>query len=119
MNKKGQTLILFVILIPIFFLFCAIVVDTGIVVDKKIELKEITKEGIELGLNNKEEEIKNLFLKNKIDVTNLKVNTENNRVEIENEIDVDSVFGSLIGIKTYKIKVYLKGYYQDKKIIYE
>ena len=40
MNKHGQTLILFVILIPIILLLLAFVVDIGLVITNKIKTKE-------------------------------------------------------------------------------
>ncbi len=63
MNKHGQTLILFVILIPIILILMALVVDTGLVLAKKIQVKEITKEVIEECLNSNDEKIKEQFKK--------------------------------------------------------
>ena len=46
MNKHGQTLILFVILIPIILLLLAFVVDLGLVITNKIKTEEVTKQVI-------------------------------------------------------------------------
>ena len=43
MNKHGQTLILFVILIPILLGLAAFVIDVGFMVSKRVELKEVSK----------------------------------------------------------------------------
>lgn len=43
MNKKGQTLVLFVIMIPILLGLGAFVVDVSLVISKNTELKEVSK----------------------------------------------------------------------------
>ena len=78
MNKHGQTLIIFIILIPMFLGILALVIDIGLVVSKKIELKETTKtivkENIK-NLNNKNfnKQISDLLEKNNIETKNLKI----------------------------------------------
>lgn len=121
MNKHGQTLILFVILIPILLLFAALIIDTGIVISKKVHMLEITKEGIKEVLNNNLDilSIKELLIENKIDTTKLEINTYDKRIEVKNEIEADSFFASMIGIKTYQIKIDVIGYRDNNKIIFE
>ena len=69
MNKKGQTLILFVILIPILLGLLAFVVDVGFIVSKTVQLKEVTKMILENTYEDASlEEIKDLFLENDIPV---------------------------------------------------
>lgn len=121
MNKRGQTLALFIIFIPIFIGLAALVMDTGLVISKKAHLKEVTKTAINAYFNKKmdEEKIKDLLIKNEISVDNLVLEIENNKIMINNEIDVDSIFGGLIGIKEYKIKLKLTGYQDNGKIIIE
>ena len=118
-NKKGQTLILFVFLLPLIIGIMAFVVDIGLIMSKTTNLKEVTKliihEGIEKDLT--EEEIHNLFVKNKIDIDNLKLNVANKEIEVNNKIEINSIFGSIIGIKKYEIKVNLKGYINNNKIV--
>ena len=43
MNNKGQTLIAFVIILPIFILFLAFIVDTGLLLKEKSKLNGSTK----------------------------------------------------------------------------
>ena len=47
MNNKGQTLIIFVILIPILILVAALVVDTGLMTFEKERYRGIIENGIE------------------------------------------------------------------------
>ena len=123
-NKHGQTLILFVILIPIMVLLCAFVIDTGLVIAEKHHLKEVTKtiikeEFLNISDDNINNKINELFLKNEIDVSKLKINIAENKLEIKNEIAVASIFGNIIGIKSYKIKFDLMGYMNNDKLILE
>ena len=120
-NKKGQTLILMVILIPLMVGVMALVVDVGYLSLEKVHLKEVVKSVIEQELNKGigdtkiEEELK----RNKIDITNLEIKEIDNKLNIKNEIDIDSIFGAIIGIKEYKIKVDITGYKENNKIKFE
>lgn len=124
MNKHGQTLIIFIILIPIFLSILALVIDVGLVISKKSELKEITKTVIketikDLKNDNLNEQIINLFAKNNIEVDNLRIETNEESITIKNEIEIDSIFGNILGFKKYKIKSDIKGTIKENKIIYE
>lgn len=124
MNKHGQTLIIFIILIPIFLGILALVIDVGLVISKKSELKEITKTVIketikDLKNDNLNEQIINLFAKNNIEVDNLRIETNEESITIKNEIEIDSIFGNILGFKKYKIKSDIKGTIKENKIIYE
>ena len=106
MNKHGQTLIAFVLLVPIFLIFLAFVVDTGLILKEKTKgvsttktiLKNIYKEPTE-------EKIKDLYQKNNISIENLEIKLEENSISITNEYEIDSIFGNIIGIKNYTIKI--------------
>ncbi len=120
LNKNGQTLILFIILIPLMLIVMAFVVDIGLVTSEQVHLKEVTKMAIKdniVSLN--KENIKELMLKNDIDTSNLKIDTTNNMLIISNEIKIESTFGKIIGINNYKIKIKAKGYQSGEKVIIE
>jgi len=119
MNKHGQTLILFVILIPVILILLAVIVDTGYVYSKKVHVKEVTKQVIKECIDKDDEEIKDLFLKNKIDIHHLKIIRKEEKVEIQNSLTVESIFGSIIGIKKYDIKIDIIGYQQNGKVLFE
>lgn len=92
MNKKGQTLIMFVILLPLLIGVCAFVIDIGLITYEKNKLQNIIR-SVEI---------------NKVD-KNLKINgiKEYRKKEKGNCVNItyykDSVFGRIVGIKTYKI----------------
>lgn len=120
MNKRGQTLILFVILIPILLGLCALVIDVGLIVSKSVELKEVSKSIIRHSyLDTSEEEIREMFLENDIPVNNLVIEIDEFRIHIQNEYKIDSIFGKIIGIQEYEINVDLTGTWNDEEVIIE
>lgn len=121
LNKHGQTLVLFIILIPILLLLAAFVIDMGVILTNKMQLKEVTKLAIKENVDNPDDinKIKKIFEINEIDISNLKINVIDNKINIKNEIEVKSIFGSVIGILNYKIKIDITGYKSNDKIIIE
>lgn len=97
-------------LIPIVLLFLAFVVDTGLILKEKTRanstmrtiLKTTYKNALEL---NYQEQVRNLVEKNNIPTKDLKINVKENQITITNEYEIDSIFGSIIGLKKYKIKI--------------
>jgi len=63
--------------------------------------------------------IKKILEINKVDVNNLEINIIDNKINIKNEISVKSIFGSVVGILDYKIKINITGYKSNDKIIIE
>lgn len=116
MNKHGGTLILFIILIPIIIIFMAFVVDLGLAKSRKIKLVETTKEIIKNNFNNDDAKIIEVFNKNGIAV-NLK--RDNNKINIKIKEDIKSIFGNIIGIKSYKIKVNITGFKNQEEFNFE
>lgn len=123
LNKKGQTLILFVIMIPIILGIAALVIDVGVIFANKSHLKEVTKTAIRENISNIDNDtdtkIKNILIKNEVNVDNLEIKISDNKINVKNEISIDSIFGSIIGIKNYKIIEDITGYKENEKIIIE
>ena len=116
MNSKGQTLIAFIIFIPIIIIIAAILVDSGLIVKEKNKLQSITEMiAGEIDISKEEKEIDSLirilYKENDIDTSNLKVNVSDNSLEIDIRCKIDSIFGSIIGKKTYEIKGYIYSFY--------
>lgn len=92
MNKKGQSLVLFIIMIPIIFIIFMYVYDYGNYLQNKTKLNDIAvetaKEVLSSNEPNKEEETKKLFKRNNIDTTNLKVTYQDNILKITNKIKI-------------------------------
>lgn len=118
-NKKGQTLILFVILIPLILALGALVTDITYISEAQNKLTNTTSIIIEEALNKNlsDNDIKKLYEKNQIDTSNLKITRTPNKINIKLQDTKPSIFGGIIGIKEYKVKVNMFGTNKDNKII--
>ena len=124
MNNKGQTLILFVIMIPILILLLAFVVDTGLILTEHTKLnstiKSVLKTTYETRLDgNYHEKVNNLIQKNNLPTENLQIEVSENSIKIKNEYAKESIFGKIIGIKEYKIKSVLKIKNENNTLVIE
>jgi Flp pilus assembly protein TadG len=121
LNNKGQTLILFVILIPIVLVLMALVIDTSYLYKEKTKLESTTKTIIKNNYDKKDSDdidkiITDLYQKNNIETNNLSISVLDNSLAIKNYYSIDSIFGNIIGIKKYDIKVSLKGIKNNDEI---
>jgi len=118
MNNRGQTLILFVILIPIILTMLAIVVDVGVLVLEFQKTRGIVDDGIhEYFETLDEEKIRTLLELNDVPLDNFEIEISQNQVEVSLYYSIDSIFGKLINIKSYDIKVHREGILQDETVL--
>lgn len=122
MNKKGQVLILFVLLIPVFLMLLAFVIDIGFlyIEDKKIESS--IKESIQYGLEN----IDNIDIQSKIDelitkninnALSIQVHIDNGYIYVSVEKKYQGMFKSLFKNNIYVMNNSYYGYIEDNKLI--
>ena len=109
MNNHGQSLVLFIIIIPLVLLLLAVIVDLGLITTQKVKLNEVTREILKevITKENYEDLIKRLYQEN---------NIATSKLEIKKDDSIESIFGKIIGLKSYPIKVDLKAYYVDNKL---
>ena len=120
MNKHGQSLVLFVIFIPLLLGLCALVVDMGLVISKRVQLEEVSKTIIETIMEEPSEEaIQALFIENDIPVEHLEVQIDDGRIHLSNSYEIDSIFGVIIGLTHYEIQVDLTGSLMENKVVFE
>ena len=121
LNNHGQTLIMFVILLPIMLVLLALVVDISYMYREKNKLENTTKTIIkELYYHKQDDDIKNkvvnLYKKNKINIDNVTIKITDDYFIVNNNYEIDSIFGKIIGLKKYKVKVSFKGYMIEDQI---
>lgn len=114
MNNKGQTLILFVLIVPVLLLLLAFVVDTGLLLKERTKINSITRTILKTTFENRfdenyNEKVVSLFEKNNLPTNNIIITKEEDKVLIVVEYDKESIFGKIIGIQSYKIKSVLSG----------
>lgn len=114
MNKNGQTLILFVLLLPMLILLLAFVIDTGIVLQEKTRVNSLVKTILKTTYEeyleeNYQEKVLELLNKNNIPVEKIDLKITVEEIKIQIEYQKESIFGKIIGISNYKIKSSIKG----------
>ena len=121
LNNKGQVLVMFVLLIPIFLLILVLVVDISNLYIKKDELNNINYLVIDSILDKKinDLEIKNLILKNDKDIIINYININDEVIEISLEKEYNGIFSHLVNMDIYNIKSNYKGYKKENKKIIE
>ena len=119
MNNKGQTLVLFVLILPIIVFIMLLVIDVSNMVITKQELNNINKMVLNYGLDIIEEE----NIENKLeDMINKNISTNEHTIKIDDgtiEIDLKKeIKGIITKKKIYEVKSVYKGYIkEDEKVI--
>ncbi len=109
MNHKGQTLVLFIFLIPLFVMILALIVDIGLITNANIKYESIAKESLKVIKSKSLEAGQNYLEKNGLTKDNYEIITKNNEIEVRINNKVDSIFGTIINIKEYEINIVEKG----------
>ena len=119
MNNKGQTLVLFVLILPIIVFIMLLVIDVSNMFITKQELNNINKIVLNYGLDIIEEEnidskLEELINKN-ISVNEHTIRIDNGIIEVEIKKNIQ---GIVTKKKRYEVKSTYKGYIEeDKKVI--
>ena len=123
MNNKGQSLVLFVIMIPILFMIIFMVYEVGRMALLKHELNDIGYLAIDCGLDKIDEEdnvdnIRELINKNKNDIDSVEVKVEDKKIYITLEDSIKTKISLVRNSQTFRVKTSYIGYMnEDKKII--
>ncbi len=110
MNNKGQTLVVFIILLPIIIAVLGYLTDKCYLLYQEKRQKETTSIVCQYALNdnNTDSKIKQLALENDQNLSKILIRKLDEQVEITLEKEVPSLFGNLLGIPSYLIKTNVK-----------
>jgi len=118
MDKKGQTLIIFVILIPIILTMLAMIVDVGMLSLEHQKVRGVIESGIKEYFEKKEEsEIKKILEWNEIPTDHLNITVSESTIEVSVHYQIDSLFGKIININQYDIEVIRVGKIENNQVI--
>ena len=117
LNNKGQSLVLFIVIIPIIIGIMVMVIDIGNVIYEKQELDNINKIVLEEGLDNINEvsvvdDMKELAFLNKSDI-NLDIKFIDMEFYVESTYYVKEIFSKIFDTDGYLVKSRYKGYIND------
>lgn len=118
MNKRGQTLIIFVMLIPIILTMAALVIDVGLLYYKKNEYTAIVEESIKEYFKDEDltSALETLTL-NGVSLDDVLVSATDETISVTLDTKVDSIFGKVIRINDYEIKIARVGTKDKERVI--
>ena len=137
LNNKGQSLILFLLIIPLLLGIIALVVDVGNALSKKGETDNVIEFVLDYGLDknevffeNEDNEYYNEDLVNGLDDIKLllsynlsdnenEVILEGDAIVISSKTYVEGIFSNILNINGFKIESQYKGYMNDDKEVIE
>lgn len=103
MNRKGQALVEFVLILPIFILMLFAIVDFGMILSKKNELENISVDVTAMIKNSDNiDDIKNLYSKVKINISS---DDKYTKIIISDDVDIMTPGLNRILGNPYNIKV--------------
>ncbi len=117
MNKKGQSLILFVLFLPIIAFFIAFFIDSALMILENNKVTSVIKDNMQIALNKDirdKEKIKKAILSND-DSLDVKVSLDNELI-IQVTGKKKNLFGSISNFKWYNEKYCYSGNYINKEI---
>ncbi len=123
MNNKGQSLISFVLIIPVILLILFMVYDIGNMILLRLELDNINYLVIDYGLDKLDDtelnfKLNEMIKKNKDDIDIISVSISEGKIKISLEDRLDNKLSLINKFKTFNVKSNYIGYKEnDKKII--
>lgn len=121
MNNRGQALVVFIIMIPIFFMLLGVVIDISYASYEKRKIENNIKYVVRTSFDKRldEEKIEDLILTNLDDVKEYKVYYDSNSLNIYVKAKVNGVFSNLFNNPIKNIEVNYKAYFDGDNVIVE
>lgn len=118
MNRKGQTLVIFIIILPVILIAMAYLVDTGLMLINKSKLDSTSKIIIDKYYDYEgdiDSVIEKYLKDNNLNYTDYEVKKDNN-FNLKIDIKIASIFGKVVGLKEYEITSNITGYKENDKL---
>ena len=122
MGHKGQVLVGFLLLLPLFLILFVFVVDVGFMKIAERNIENTIKEAITYGLkqeqlpeDEKQQKIETILKKNIDSIQTLEVTVASEEIKVHVVVTRQNLFGTLINQRIYKTDKTYKGY-NDQKI---
>ena len=114
MNNKGQTLVVFVIILPIFFMMLSLIINLEYLTFEKSRISKQVINSLDYYLNeNKAKSDLYELLNENIKDADIVINEYDNYIEVKVAKEFNNIGISLDN----NIEIIYKGYYLDKKIV--
>ena len=113
LNNKGQSLVMFIVIIPIFLLIMTLVYDVGSAIYEKNRLSNTNYVVLEYGLDNidnvSEMELIELIQKNIDDLNYVSIDIADEKIEIILSKDIKGIVGSVFGFNLIRANSQYEG----------
>lgn len=123
LNRKGQSLVMFIIIIPIIMLIFTLVYDVGSAIYEKNRISNTNYMVTNYALDNiettDENKIIELIKENDNNLNTIEVVIENNETNVFLSKDVKGVLGKIFGFDLVTAKSEYKGYFSNNKKVIE
>ena len=124
MNRKGQVLVMFIILLPIFFIIMTLLIDIGNLILTNNEINDVSYMVLEHCLDHLDEEdiidtSKELLKLNNKELNIESFKIENNKVYLNVSYQVKGIISNIVDIKLFDINNKYEAYIKDDKKIIE
>ena len=120
LNNKGQSLVLFVIILPILLLIVILVIDIGKVLVLKQELKNISIKDFKLKLKDDlKKELVSLVELNNDEIDDVNIMIDNDKIYLELNEGINGMFSSIIDVSVFDVKTSFVGYIEDNNKVIE
>ena len=103
MNNKGQSLVIFIIIIPVIFIVFSFLYDYAYIINSQNKYENVTRTILNSTLE--EDKIVDLCKQNGYKVDDFKYKKENDKVYIQNSYKIKSVFGNIVNLKNYTVSI--------------
>ena len=103
MNNKGQSLVIFIIIIPVIFIVFSFLYDYAYIINSQNKYENVTRTILNSTLE--EAKIVDLYKQNGYKVDDFKYKKENDKVYIQNSYKIKSVFGNIVNLKNYTVSI--------------
>lgn len=121
MNNKGQTLVLFVLLLPLLIIILSMVINYGMISLEKKKIDDSLNDIVLYGIENKdkeelEKELNRLIVLNIEDIYSKEIKITENEIEISLEKELNGLFNVETNKQNYTYKVKCIGDISNKSI---
>lgn len=103
MNNKGQSLVIFIIIIPVIFIVFSFLYDYAYIINSQNKYENVTRTILNSTLE--EAKIVDLYKQNGYKVDDFKYKKENDKIYIQNSYKIKSVFGNIVNLKNYTVSI--------------
>lgn len=124
MDNKGQTLVLFVILLPLLFVLLALVIDIGLLMNEKNKVDNAVKDSIKSALKSEpssnqivEERVAYLINSNIEDIKIKKIEYKDSVLYVSVSKNYKTLFARILSQKNYSIDMSFKAYIENDEVI--